>query len=194
MNQELGGTAKSGFICGIRGPALERARYGFDAGSAYAGGECNVVYVGNFTDVAKGKEIAMQLYQEDLKLLQAFAGGAGLGAYQAAESMPEGYYAMGSADGHFHLSDRIIASMIQDNTEAYYLLIKQFASGSLQYGMMEEIKLSSGAIDFQYAPLYTDIIPQSIKDEIANIKAKIISGEITAPATEEEYNQFVAGL
>ncbi len=71
------------------------------------------MYVGSFTDVAKGKEIAMQMYQDDMKLIQAYAGGAGMGVYQAAESLPEGYYALGAANGQFHLSERIIASQIK---------------------------------------------------------------------------------
>ena len=79
MNQELGGDAKSAFIGGMRNPSLERSQYSFTSGSEYVGGECTVVYVGNFTDIAKGKEIALQLYQDGFMLMQAFAGGAGTG-------------------------------------------------------------------------------------------------------------------
>lgn len=113
MNQESGGPLKAAFVGGVRNPALERAQYGFTAGAEYVGGTGTAVYVGSFTDVAKGKEIAMQMYQDDMKLIQAYAGGAGMGVYQAAESLPEGYYALGAANGQFHLSERIIASQIK---------------------------------------------------------------------------------
>ena len=92
MNQESGGPLKAAFVGGVRNPALERAQYGFTAGAEYVGGTGTAVYVGSFTDVAKGKEIAMQMYQDDMKLIQAYAGGAGMGVYQAAESLPEGEY------------------------------------------------------------------------------------------------------
>jgi Uncharacterized ABC-type transport system, periplasmic component/surface lipoprotein len=195
MNQELGHAAKSGFVSGVRSPAMERSQYGFTAGSEYVDGECIVVYVGDWTDVAKGKEIAMQMYQNDIRIVQAFAGGAGVGVYQAAESMGDGYYSMGSADGQFHLSDTILASMMQNNSDAFHELCRKAAAGELDgTAGVTILDLKSGVVRFGYNPLLEDMVPQSIKDTIAELEAKIISGEIVPPQSEAEYNDFVANV
>lgn len=189
MNQELGGPAKAAFVGGVRNPGLERAQFSFKAGAEYVGGECTVVYVGNFTDVAKGKEIAIQLYQSDLKLIQAYAGGAGMGVYQAAESMPEDYYALGAANGQFHLSDRILASQVKKGGDTWYNCMQMYQDGTLPSGAFS-LGIKEGVVDIVYAPGKEDMIPEEIKTQISALRDQIISGEIVPPNTEAEYNAF----
>lgn len=189
MNQELGGPAKAAFIGGVRNPALERAQFGYTAGAEYVGGECTAVYVGSFTDVAKGKEIAMQLYQDGLKLMQAYAGGAGMGVYQAAESMPEGYYAMGAANGQFHLSERIIASQVKLGGDIFYDCISMYVAGTLPNGIFS-LGIEDKAVGLQIAPGMESLVPQEVQDKIDDLQQKIIAGEIVPPSNEAEYNAF----
>lgn len=189
MNQELGGKPQSAFIGGQRNPTLERAQYSYTAGSEYAGGNCTVVYVGSFTDLAKGKEVALQLYQEGHRFIQAYAGGTGTGVFQAAESMPEGYYALGEADGQFNLSDRIIASMVTKSGDTTYGILKSFYDGTLEPGY-KQLGYADGITSIVYAPGKEDLIPTYVKDRIDELGKKIISGEIKCPTTEEEYKSF----
>lgn len=190
MSQELGGEARSAFVGAVRDPNIERSQYAFTAGSEYVGGQCTSVFVGSFADLAKGKEIALQLYQDGHKLIQAFAGGSGLGVYQAAEAMPEGYYALGAANGQFNVSDRIIASMAVNMGEVTYTVLNAFANGTLEPGF-KSLGYVENIVSILYAPGSEDLIPQGIKDQISELESKIISGEIVPPTTEEEYNAFV---
>lgn len=189
MNQALGGEAKAAYIGGIRNPDLERSQYGFTAGAEYVGGEATVVYVGNFTDVAKGKEIALQLYNNGMKLVHAFAGGAGMGVYQAAESMGEDYYALGGADGQFKLSNSILASNAKLTGTAIYDSCMAFYEGTLEGGMIST-GIKEGGIDILFAPGSEEKIPTEIKDQIMELREQIINGELVPPMTEEEYNSF----
>lgn len=189
MNKELGGDLKAAFVGGMRNPNLERSQYGFSAGCEYVGGECNVVYVGNFTDVAKAKEITLQLYNDGLKIVQAFAGGAGMGVYQAAEGQGEGYWALGAASGQFDLSDSILASQVKYGGVMMYNACMKYMEGTLEGGSIE-VGLEDGSVGIKYNPLNEDKVPQEIKDQIAELEEKLLSGELTAPATEDEYNEF----
>lgn len=191
MNEELGGGRKSAFVGGTRNAALERSQFSFTAGSEYVGGECAVVYIGNFTDVAKGKEIALNLFKNDLKLVQAYAGGAGMGVHQAAESMGEGYYSMGDATKQFAISPAVLASQVKNIDEMVYNACSDFVAGKLESGI-QEVGLATGAVGITYAPERESKIPQAVKDEIKALEAKIISGEIVPPSTEAEYNEFAA--
>lgn len=189
MNQELGGGPEAAFVGGIRNPDLERSQFGFTAGAEYVGGTATVVYVGNFTDVAKGKEIALQLYNKGLKLVQAFAGGAGMGVYQAAESMGDGYFALGAANGQFQLSDFIIASNVKYTGTSLYDACMKFYNGELEGGVISK-GLKEGAVGIRYNPKNEEKIPKEIKDKIKELEDMIINGQLVPPMTEEEYQAF----
>lgn len=189
MNKELGGEMKSAFVGGVRNASLERSQYSFTAGSEYVGGESAVVYVGNFNDVTKGKEIALQLYKDGYKLVQGYAGTAGIGVFQAAESMGEGYYALGGATGQFEISPAILASQVKSIDRMVYDACTQFAAGTLESGILE-VGLATGAVGIAYAPDSEGKIPQTVKDEIQELEDKIINGELVPPSNEGEYDTF----
>lgn len=189
MNQEMGGENKAAFIGGMRNPDLERSQYGFTAGAEYVGGEATVVYVGNFTDVAKGKEIALQLYNNGMKLVQAFAGGAGMGVYQAAESMGDSVYSIGGAAGQFNLSDSIIASQVKLTGNPIYDSCMKFRDGGLESGI-QMFGLKEGAVGIKYNPLHEDQVPEDIVKQINELQEKIVNGELVPPSTEDEFNAF----
>lgn len=194
MNQELTGKAETAFIGGVRNPDMDRSLYGYAAGAKYVGGNSTNVYVGNYTDAAKAKELAVQLYSGDVRMIQAWAGGANTGIFEAAKSMGEGYYAMGGATGQFHMSDAILASQVKNNDVAGYDVCKMALEDGWVSGTLD-IGLADGAVGIKYAPDGRDAdVPQEIKDQIEELCQKVISGEIVPPASEEEYEAFVAGL
>ena len=189
MNEKLSGKKTSAFVGGMRTPVLERSQYSFAAGCEYVGGKSSVVYVGNFTDVAKAKEIALQLYSNGTRLVQAFAGGAGIGVYQAAGSLGNGYYAMGGGTGQFNLSKAIIASNVKNIDIVIQDAFTQFTQGKLKNGIIN-VGTQEGAVGIKYAPGSDEIVPKEIKDKIADLQKKVISKEIVPPTNDKEYKEF----
>lgn len=190
MSQELDGSLAAGFVGGKRNPNLERSQYGFTAGVEYVGGEASTAYAGSFTDAAAAKELTHQMFGTGIRVVQAFAGGANTGVFEAALNMGEGYYSMGGATGQFNISDSIIASNCKLLDDLLYSLCVQYQNGTLpsgtvNYGLLDQ------AVDIRYAPdERADIIPQSIKDKVDELREKILSGEIDVPTTQEEYDAF----
>lgn len=195
MSKNLGGSGTVGWVGGERIPDLEKARYAFSAATKYAGGDCNVVYVGSFSDIAKGKEIALQLFNNGASIVQAYAGGASNGVYQAAESLDDNYYAMGCATGQFNLSpNKIVASSIVRYDDFFSSLLEEYVkNGKMEPGLVTADLKNDGS-GLKYSPEIGNVIPEDIKKQIEEIEKKIISGEIKVPTTEDEYNQFVSGL
>ncbi|MEA4915248.1 MAG: BMP family ABC transporter substrate-binding protein [Christensenella sp.] len=190
MNQNLNGELKAGYIGGVRNPNLERARYAMQAAVEYLGGQLSAVYVGSFNDTAGAKEIAQQMQAEGIRVIQAWAGGANMGVFEAAETAGEGYYSMGGATGQFHLSDSIIASLAMKLDVLYDDICTQAYEGTLASGVFAA-KLSNGAIDCIFAPDdRANVIPKEVADKVDEFRQKLISGEMTAPSTEEEYTAF----
>ena len=195
MSKSLGGSDTVGWVGGERIPDLEKARYAFSAAAKYVGGDCNVVYVGSFSDIAKGKEIALQMYNGGASIVQAYAGGASNGVYQAAESLDDNYYAMGCATGQFNLSpNKIVASSIVRYDDFFSAMLEEYVkTGKMEPGLVKA-DLINGGSGLKYSPEIGDRIPEDVKKQIEEIEKKIISGEIKVPTTEEEYNTFVSGL
>lgn len=191
MNEELTGEKKCGYIGGVRNPNLERARYGMQAGAMLVGGNLNAAYVGSFTDAAVAKEIAQQMQREGVRVIQAWAGGANKGVFEAAETAGEGYYSMGAATGQYHMSDTIIASLMTDLEGVTYDISKRVKEGTLESGIYEASVLN-GLMDCVYAPdERADVIPEEITVKMQEYRQKLIDGELFAPSTEEEFNSFV---
>ena len=183
-----------GWIGGQRIADLELCRYCFEAGAAYVGGKATAAYVGDFTDIAKAKELALQMYNGGIMIVQAFAGGAANGVYQAVEGLEEGKYAMGAATGQFELSpDRIIASHIIKTDEYFATVCQQFTEGQLPSGIVKA-GLADGATGIRLSPNIGDLVPQEILDAMEEIEQKLISGEIVPPTTEEELANYLAEI
>ena len=144
--------------------------------------------------IAKAKELALQMYNGGIMIVQAFAGGAANGVYQAVEGLEEGKYAMGAATGQFELSpDRIIASHIIKTDEYFATVCQQFTEGQLPSGIVKA-GLADGATGIRLSPNIGDLVPQEILDAMEEIEQKLISGEIVPPTTEEELANYLAEI
>lgn len=192
MNEYLGGQRKVGYIGGVRNPNLERVRYSMQAAAELIGGECIAAYVGSFSDAAKGKEIAQQMHSNGANVIQAWAGGANKGIYEAAETAGEGHLSIGAANGQYHMSSTIWASLNTQCDKIFYELCSQFVEGTIKGGFFESSVLN-GMVDCVPAPdERAGKIPASILEEVDKYRQMLKSGEIFAPTTEAEYNDFAA--
>ena len=192
MNQSITGELKAGYVGGVRNPNLERARYAMQAAVEYLGGQLSAVYVGSFNDTAAAKEIAQQMQAEGIYVIQAWAGGANMGVFEAAETAGEGYYSMGGATGQFHMSNSIVASLAMKLDVLYKDVCALAYAGTLASGTYAA-RLDDGTIDCVFAPDdRANVIPQEVAAKVDEFRRKLILGEMKAPSTEEEYNSFRA--
>ncbi|MCL2694743.1 MAG: BMP family ABC transporter substrate-binding protein [Clostridiales bacterium] len=194
MSRAIGGGDVSAWIGGVRNPILEITQFSTQAGAAYAGGECKVAYVGSFSDVAKGKELALQFFNEGISIVGTYAGGANSGTFQAAESFESGKFAMGGANGQFHLSpERVIASNVKAYGNAAYEACVSYANGTA-VGGIKMAGFEQNALELRYSPIIGHLIPEDVKQKMEDLKAKLISGAVTAPATQAEFDAFLVSL
>ena len=192
MDKELGGEGKVGWVGGERIPDLEKARYAFSAAAEYMGGQCSVIYVGSFTDIAKGKEIALQLYNDGAHIVQAYAGGASNGVYQAAEATDALHFAMGCATGQFELSpEKIVASSVVKYDEFFARMLTTYAKeGTMAPGIVTA-DIKNGGTGLKYSPEIGDQVPEEIQAQMKELEEKIVSGQLIVPTTEEERSHFL---
>lgn len=172
-------------------PVQTAPAVGYIAGAKLANGDVEVLtgVVGDFLDVNKAKEIALNQYGKGADIIQQFAGKAGLGVLNAAEEA--GGYAMGvSVNQNDIAPGNIIASTLTGIHMQVYNEIK-----ALQEGQWEPtIKLDGLHNDI--FTLTTDgstvEVPPEIMEEALTAQQRVADGEIILPTSFEELDAWIA--
>lgn len=181
-----------GFIGGVDTDLIHKFEAGFRAGAAYIKPSIriDVKYISappdfsGFNDPAKGKEIALSMYQDGADIVYHAAGGSGTGLFQAAsEFSAQGSKVWGigvDSDQYQTVPDFknfILTSMLKKVDVAVFNTIKTFVTGVYKGGYLT-YDLKVGGVDYSTSGGFID----DIKSQLDDIKQKIISGEITVPS------------
>lgn len=174
-------TGTVGYIGGMDAPAIQRFYVGYEEGAKYVKSDINVLptFVGAFNDPGKGKEFALQLISQKADVIYHGAGKSGEGLFDAIKTAPEGYYAIGcDSDQDYIVEGKVLASTLKRVDVAAYDMIKSVQEGTFQSG--DKIyNLANGGLGFSDMTYTKDtIVTKDMQDQIADITAKIISGEI----------------
>lgn len=175
-----------GFVGGMEVPSVQRFLSGYQQGAAYVDPEIQVLvsYVGSFRDPAKAKELALAMFQDQgVDIVMTVCGSSGdVGVFEAVEET--GAYGIG-ADVNWDntVPGHILTSVLKYTDKAVYDVIARefaggFEAGEIKYGV------ASGVMDITDMSVMGDKIPQSVRDAIDDIKAKITSGEIVVERPE----------
>ncbi len=182
---EMSTTGKLGIIGGVEQPSIVQVLEAYKLGAKSVNPDIIVydVYVGTFTDVAKGKEATMAMIDKGADVLSHCANQAGTGAIKAAEE--KGLFATGdSYDQNFLAPNTILSSTIY-NVPALVLAAATHVKDGTFKGEIIELGTSDGCIDIApYHELDTRI-PQEVKTKIADLQQQIIDGTLIVPSIEE---------
>jgi basic membrane protein A len=186
-------TGKIGFVGGIDIPLIQDFRVGYEAGAQYSNPDVEIlspVFVGDWGDPAKGKELAVSLIDLDADAIFAAAGGSGLGALEAVhESEIVGFGVDSCQD---YLYPEIVASMTKRVDIAVYEMIEAAIDGTFVGGIYEkgvadgwtgcsrlpeEEEFWEETFNFEETPLDAAVLSKLIE-----AKDGIIDGSITVPS------------
>lgn len=192
-----------GFVGGQETPVIHDFLVGYIQGAQYVNPDIKVVvsYVGNYTDTAKGTELANAAIDAGADVIHAVAGGAGNGALEAARTA--GKYGIGVDSDQYELfkeskpelAGSIVTSSLKNVGESLYLLIGTMLDGTytwqpqLWYGMTENC---GGIAENEN---YTAVVSEEIRAEIDQVKADLTEGKIEVKSaygmTSDEINEMV---
>ncbi|WFD12390.1 BMP family lipoprotein [Tepidibacter hydrothermalis] len=180
-------TNKVGYIGGIEVPVIQKFEYGFRAGvkEANADAEVFVQYANSFSDPAKGKAIAKQMYSNGADILYHAAGDTGTGMIEAAKE--EGKFAIGvDRDQNSLAPDNVITSAMKRVDNALYDVSKKLSEGTFEGGTTVTYGLAEGGVDI--APTTEKNVPADVLEFVNEEKQKIVDGEIVVPSNKEEFD------
>ena len=183
-------TNQVGFIGGMENPIIGRFEYGFKYGvkTANSAADVKTQYAGTFSDAAKGKSIANQMYGNNIDIILSAAGGTGLGAIESAKENNK--YAIGVDKDQSSLApDNVLTSALKKVNVGVYDVVKELVNGNLQGGQAKVYGLKEDGVGIPEST--KNLVPQEVLDYVNEMKEKVKNGDIKVPATESEYNKSI---
>jgi basic membrane protein A len=181
-------TGMVGALGGMDIPVINDFMVGYKQGAMDAGiAENNVLvqYASGWSDPAKGKELALTMYQQGADIVFQVAGGTGEGVFYAAQET--GNWAIGvdsdqyeiEKDTNPDLANVILTSMMKNVDNSLYSAMTMYFDGTLPVGTNENLGITEGGVGLAYNDYYESMTPQEVKDKIAEAQEKVTAGEIT---------------
>jgi basic membrane protein A len=175
---------------GMDVPIIRKFQTGWEEGARYANPDIEFCdgYAGSWGDPAKGKEIGLACFEAGADIIFAAGGSTGNGAYEAAAET--GNFAIGVDSNQDYVQPgTMITSMMKNVDFAVYTAIAdRIAAGGVlstinSYGSAENGVGPTWLVDG--STLFADEGPADMAsqvaaliEEVAEVRAKIISGEI----------------
>ena len=175
-----------GVVLGMFIPPVEKFEVGFIAGARSVNPDVEVISVtsGSFVDQAKGKEAALAMIEQGADIVFHAAGLTGLGAINACQE--EGVLAIGvDVDQNNVAPDTVLTSAEKKIVQATYLTIESVAKGTFSGGN-KFYGITDDAVGISPFHSFDSIVPQAVKDAVAQATADMKAGKIKVPTTRGE--------
>lgn len=177
-------TNNIGFVIGMTNETMNQFGYGYCAGAIDANPDVTVQQfnANSFADSATGKSMANTAITNGADIVFHAAGATGLGVIEACQEA--GVYAIGvDSDQSSIAPDTVITSAMKRVDNAVYDTVESLVNGTLESGV-HTYDLAQGGVDI--APTQ-DLLTEDVISAVDEVKEKIIAGEITVPATKDEF-------
>lgn len=193
---------KVGFVGGGENTAIQDFMVGFIEGVNYVDSSIEVMYsfVGNWTDTALAKELALTQFQQGADVVFAVCGTAGLGVMEAARESNAYAIACDSdlatqlKDTNPETAEHIITSAVKDFQTLTYKMLNEVGDGTAEWGTHIMNDYANGGVILIDNEYYQSIVPESVQTEYQAVLEKLAAGEIeigtAIGATPEEIDAF----
>lgn len=178
---------KVGFVGGMDVPLIQKFEAGYKAGVKYVCPNCQVIaqYAGvtpeAFRNPGKGKELALNQYQQGVNVIFHASGSTGLGVFEAARQT--GKFGIGvDADQYSEAPGRVLTSMVKGIDVSVLDAIKRVKDHTFKGGIYT-FGLAENGVGYVYDEHNKALIPDSVQTRLQQIRADIIAGKIKVPST-----------
>ncbi len=181
-------TNKVGFVGGMNVPLIHKFEAGFTAGVKHVNPNCEVYpgYAGEtpeaFKDAAKGKSLALGMYEKGADILYHASGQTGRGVFEAAKEKNK--LAIGvDSDQYSEAPGHVLTSMIKRVDLAVFETIKSVKESKFEGGVRVFGLKDDDGVGFVYDKNNESLIPKDVYDKVMALKSDIVAGRIQVPST-----------
>lgn len=171
-----------GVVGGQDIPTINDYIDGFEAGVKSVAPDVTVLkaYAGSFADPVKGKAIAADMIAQGAEIVFTAAGGTDTGVFEAAAE--GGAWAIGNAEVQTTSPDIngtpvVLTASSTSTLESVKDAVVLAGAGKLPVGETRSFGVADGSIYIVDSELYTRVVPQEIRDQVAQISDAIAAGE-----------------
>jgi basic membrane protein A len=139
------------------------------------------LFTGDFVDLTKGKESAESLFDEGADIFMGVGGLIGSPGFDVARERG-GYGLWVDVDGYTALEgvqDVILTSVMKQMDTSTFTVIKESLEGNFQGCGVYVGDLANGGVGIAPYHDLASVVPADLQAEVEDLKAKIISGEIS---------------
>ena len=179
-------TNKLGVLGGQNIPSVNSTFMAFEGGAKSVNPDVEVswVYVGNWEDIGKGKELSLAQINEGVDFIFPNADAAGLGAYEAAElAQKEGktVYTFGANRDKSDISPSTVIANAVITPKAFVKIAKIIKEDAFKPQIYTFNMRTDEAITLVYNPALKDKVPEAVQKAVEEAKSKILAGELKVP-------------
>lgn len=168
-------------------PVINDFIVGYEQGACLVNPDTQILvqYAGGWNDPARGKEIALAMYEQNADMVFQIAGGTGEGVFEAAAE--RGRFAIGVDSDQALIiqetsperAERILTSMMKNVDNSIFRAIGLYLDGELLVGQAEALGIEEGGVGLAYNDIYFAATPENVQELIAAVEAAVIAGDIT---------------
>lgn len=173
-----------GFVLGMASDTMHPFGYGYFAGAIDANPDikCQMANANNFGDPATGSTLTTNFVTNGADIVFHAAGATGTGVI--SECQAKGIMAIGvDSDQSYLAPETVITSAMKRVDNAVYSTVEALVNGTYEGGL-SVFDINNGGVDI--APTQ-DLLTDEVIAAVEDVKAKLESGEITVPATKDEF-------
>ena len=172
---------KIGVVGGMKIPLIDANIAGYIAGAKYVDPEIEVQhsYVGGWADPAKGKELTVSMIENGVDIIWQAAGRSGLGVVNASEE--NGVYSIGADSDQSYLApEHVLTNGMKFVNNTVFRAVSQILNDNFQTGT-NVLGVAEKGLGYTES-----LLPESVIEELEDVKEEIIAGEIEIPSEIEE--------
>jgi basic membrane protein A len=187
--QDIEGMNEGAIIGAVGGqdiPVINDFIVGYEQGACLVSADSQVLvqYAGGWNDPAKGKEIALAMYDLGADIVFQVAGGTGEGVFEAAAEA--GHFALGVDSDQASIiqetdpdqAARIISSMMKNVDNSLYRGFTLWQEGTLPVGSAEALGIAEGGVGLAYNEIYDEVTPDPVKNLVTAVQDAVVAGDI----------------
>ena len=172
-----------GAVGGMDIPVIRNFMAGYEAGAKYIDPDIKVEtgFVGSFEDPAKGKEMALTIFNKGADIIFQIAGNTGNGVIEAAKDA--GFYAIGvDSDQGYIAPGFIMGSMMKRVGLSVFETIQKILDGSYQNGAVITYGIAQNGVGMSKDDDMKKIVGDEVMNKLAEIEKGIVEKTIPVPA------------
>ncbi|WP_232939406.1 BMP family lipoprotein [Exiguobacterium aurantiacum] len=190
-------TDKVGFVGGVESDLIKKFENGYKAGVMAVNPDAtiDVKYAEDFNSAEKGTAIASGMYGAGSDIVYHAAGGTGVGVFTEAKNRKkngEDVWVIGVDRDQYEegLPENVtLTSMVKRVDTATYEVSKLAMEDKFPAGEIVEFSLKDDGVGI--AETSDENVSADVLAKVEEYRTKLIDGDITAPATDAEFEEFM---